>query len=174
MLVPDMLHQFELGAWKDFFTHLFRLLGAPRDPGSWRTAQNISLTKQFSKEPKSLNINTYKFHALGDVVKGIRLFGSTNSYTTQIGELEHRRVTARAQRTNRNDIACGLATLEYREAFLIAQAQQLENLERQPWPGSSTSFGLESKQVEKAPASVHHHIAYTGERVRFIDFLDEH
>jgi hypothetical protein len=34
--------------------------------------------------PKTLNLNTYKWHALGDVVPTIRLFGTTDLYSTQI------------------------------------------------------------------------------------------
>ena len=34
--------------------------------------------------PKTLNLNTYKWHAIGDVVPSIRLFGTTDSYSTQI------------------------------------------------------------------------------------------
>ena len=33
--------------------------------------------------PKSFNILTYKFHALGDYSSSIRMFGTTDSYTTQ-------------------------------------------------------------------------------------------
>jgi len=33
---------------------------------------------------KTFNINTYKFHALGDYVGTIRMFGTTDSYTTQV------------------------------------------------------------------------------------------
>lgn len=38
------------------------------------------------KVPKSkiLNLSTYKLHALGDYVRTIRLFGTTDSYSTQI------------------------------------------------------------------------------------------
>ena len=34
--------------------------------------------------PKMLNINTYKFHALGDYEKTIQMFGTTDLYTTQV------------------------------------------------------------------------------------------
>ena len=34
--------------------------------------------------PKVFNIDTYKFHALGDYGKTIRLFGATDSYSTQV------------------------------------------------------------------------------------------
>ncbi|KAF8549151.1 hypothetical protein OG21DRAFT_1500583 [Imleria badia] len=40
--------------------------------------------------PKAFNINTYKFHALDDYEKAIRMFGTTDSYTTQVGERAHR------------------------------------------------------------------------------------
>jgi len=33
---------------------------------------------------KKLNLNTYKFHALGDYVATICLFGTTDSYSTQL------------------------------------------------------------------------------------------
>jgi hypothetical protein len=37
-----------------------------------------------SSRRKKLNLNTYKFHALGDYVATIRLFGTTDSYSTQV------------------------------------------------------------------------------------------
>jgi hypothetical protein len=33
---------------------------------------------------KKFNLNTYKFHAMGDYVRSIHLFGTTDSLTTQI------------------------------------------------------------------------------------------
>lgn len=35
-----------------------------------------------SSKKKVLNLNTYKFHALADYVAAIRLFGTTDSYST--------------------------------------------------------------------------------------------
>lgn len=37
-----------------------------------------------SSKKKKLNLNTYKFHALGDYVATIRLFRTTDSYSTQL------------------------------------------------------------------------------------------
>jgi hypothetical protein len=34
--------------------------------------------------PKSLNLNTYKFHVLGDYSEMIKMFGTTDSYSTQV------------------------------------------------------------------------------------------
>jgi hypothetical protein len=35
------------------------------------------------KQPKQFNLNSYKFHALGDYCNTIRRFGTTDSYSTQ-------------------------------------------------------------------------------------------
>ena len=40
--------------------------------------------RMHSSKKKKLNLNTYKFHALGDYVATIRLFGTTDSYSTQV------------------------------------------------------------------------------------------
>src|SRR5258705_359905 len=40
-----------------------------------------------TRRPKTLNIFTYKFHALGDYVRTIRLFGGTDSFSTQLVRL---------------------------------------------------------------------------------------
>ena len=36
-----------------------------------------------TRQPKTLNLNTYKFHALGDYANTIRRFGTTDSYSTE-------------------------------------------------------------------------------------------
>ena len=40
-----------------------------------------------SSKKKTLNLNTYKFHALADYVATIRLFGTTDSYSTLLVSL---------------------------------------------------------------------------------------
>ncbi|KAJ3741036.1 hypothetical protein DFH05DRAFT_1528856 [Lentinula detonsa] len=45
---------------------------------------------QQGKRRKTLNLFTYKFHALGDYVSAISLFGPSDSFSTQLGELAHR------------------------------------------------------------------------------------
>ncbi|KAF5393789.1 hypothetical protein D9757_000388 [Collybiopsis confluens] len=52
--------------------------------------QTASRTPASSRRQKKLNLSTYKFHALGDYTKYIRLFGPTDVYSTQLGELAHR------------------------------------------------------------------------------------
>jgi len=53
---------------------------------SSNTAAGSSRTKALStsaRKPKQLNLKTYKYHALGDYVDTIQLFGTTDSYSTQ-------------------------------------------------------------------------------------------
>ncbi|KAG5634841.1 hypothetical protein H0H81_000543 [Sphagnurus paluster] len=40
--------------------------------------------KQLRRKKKTLNLNMYKWHALGDYPRTIRMFGTTDSYSTQV------------------------------------------------------------------------------------------
>ncbi|GAB1527141.1 hypothetical protein RhiTH_010316 [Rhizoctonia solani] len=50
-----------------------------------------------------LNLNTHKVHALGDYVEHIQEFGTTDSYSTQIPELAHRKVKLQYDWTNKQN-----------------------------------------------------------------------
>ncbi|KAJ3576110.1 hypothetical protein NP233_g670 [Leucocoprinus birnbaumii] len=72
-----------------------------------------------SKASRSFNMSTYKLHALGDYFQAIMMFGTTEGYSTQIGELEHRRVKRFYVRTNkRSTFAWQIAKHERRERLL--------------------------------------------------------
>lgn len=92
-------------------------------------------TKSRKKVP--FNLITYKLHALGDYVRTIRWFGTTDSYSTQSvsthvshlflnsynimdwqGEREHRRVKKFYARTNKNTAVRQMTRLERREQAL--------------------------------------------------------
>ena len=49
--------------------------------------------------PKSFNLLTYKFHALGDYVQTIRLFRTTDSYSTQIVSTIHTEISSSSSLT---------------------------------------------------------------------------
>ncbi|KIK26402.1 hypothetical protein PISMIDRAFT_274760 [Pisolithus microcarpus 441] len=70
------------------------------------------------RKQRSFNLATYKLHALGDYVHTIRLFGTTDNYSTQVGELEHRRVKRFYSRTNKIAFARGIAQHQHRERLL--------------------------------------------------------
>src|ERR1700743_3521191 len=55
----------------------FNTVELPRETGTRQGGE-------CSSKKKKLNLNTYKFHSLGDYVATIRLFGTTDSYSTQV------------------------------------------------------------------------------------------
>ncbi|KAK7447687.1 hypothetical protein VKT23_013943 [Stygiomarasmius scandens] len=77
------------------------------------------------KNQKLFNWSTYKFHALGDYVSTIASFGTTDSYTTQTGELEHRRVKMFYARTSKNKAIKQITRLEQRQHNLNAICNRL-------------------------------------------------
>ncbi|KAJ3551292.1 hypothetical protein NM688_g4788 [Phlebia brevispora] len=67
---------------------------------------------------KEFNLSTYKLHALGNYPATVRSFGTTDNYSTQTGELEHRRVKRFYGRTNRNTFVCQIAKQQRREELI--------------------------------------------------------
>ncbi|KAJ3530305.1 hypothetical protein NMY22_g8628 [Coprinellus aureogranulatus] len=78
------------------------------------------------RQPRTWNINTPKFHALGDVVAFIRRFGTTDSYSTQLSEHFHRVSKARYKKTNKKDIHHQLSRLQARQARLKRLKNQID------------------------------------------------
>ena len=54
-----------------------------RNAASAAAGQPLKEPRTSGKLSRSLNLNTYKFHALGDYPATIRRFGTTDSYSTQ-------------------------------------------------------------------------------------------
>ncbi|KAJ7149300.1 hypothetical protein C8R43DRAFT_1128654 [Mycena crocata] len=74
---------------------------------------------QMTPRTKEFSLWTYKLHSLGDYVRSILWFGTTDSYSTQPGELEHRRVKRFYARTNKNRAVRQISVLERRETSLL-------------------------------------------------------
>ncbi|KAG8951240.1 hypothetical protein FRC03_012586 [Tulasnella sp. 419] len=70
------------------------------------------------RHTRQFNLNTYKIHALGDYARTIGLLGTTDSYSTSIGELEHRQAKQSSQRINFICPEKDLAKLERRQHAL--------------------------------------------------------
>ncbi|KAF5318999.1 hypothetical protein D9611_012683 [Ephemerocybe angulata] len=79
-----------------------------------------------SRRPASLDMYTIKFHYLGDYVASIRHFGTTDSYTTEIGELCHRLPKQWYPRTDRREYEGQMAQIERRQARLARIRAELE------------------------------------------------
>ncbi|KAI0363871.1 hypothetical protein BV20DRAFT_957443 [Pilatotrama ljubarskyi] len=68
---------------------------------------------------KEFNLNTYKFHRLGDYTSSIRQTGTIEGTSTQTGELEHRRCKHFYVRTNKNaTFVSQIAKHQRRERFV--------------------------------------------------------
>ncbi|KAG2740831.1 hypothetical protein P692DRAFT_20689050, partial [Suillus brevipes Sb2] len=74
-------------------------------------SQSLPIPRQ-PRRKKSFNFRTYKFHALGDYVASIRHFGTTDSYSTEPGELEHRTPKGWYRRTDRRAFVRQLTQIE--------------------------------------------------------------
>ena len=63
----------------------FEIVELPKEKGKRQRSGKGKKTS--GKKAKSLNLFTYKWHALGDYVRTIRLFGGTDNYSTQVVRL---------------------------------------------------------------------------------------
>lgn len=124
--------------------------------GSEAAPQSGTGTKTRKKVP--FNLIMYKLHALGDYVRTIRCFGTTDSYSTQSvstttcvhtsqsnscnmtmyqGEREHRRVKKFYARTNKNTAVRQMTCLERREqALRQAHRKKSKQAHRAGIPGT--------------------------------------
>ena len=69
----------------------FATFELPREAGvrqrrqkSGKGKEKAAATSSSGRKPKNLNLFTYKWHALGDYVRAIRLFGGTDGFSTQV------------------------------------------------------------------------------------------
>ncbi|KAF7971982.1 hypothetical protein HWV62_19325 [Athelia sp. TMB] len=201
LLVVDLMHEFELGMWKNLLTHLIRILHAegeqkvqefneryPADVldnittafgqhmrrfaedtcsafdtfetdkehgarvraetarhkkrGQNATGQGASMPAGTSgKRRKGYNLMTSKLHALGDYVQQIKLFGTTDSFTTQIGELQHRLIKAWNERSSKNNTVPQITSMDARERVHREMDESLASLQNTDKADPSTFSG---------------------------------
>ncbi|KAF6752551.1 hypothetical protein DFP72DRAFT_1011401 [Ephemerocybe angulata] len=74
---------------------------------------------------KTLNLETYKYHSLGDVAPTIRMFGTTDSYSTQIPERFHRYPKMHYKRTSKKSVNKQLSRIQMRQARIRTLRKQV-------------------------------------------------
>ncbi|KAJ3558432.1 hypothetical protein NM688_g934 [Phlebia brevispora] len=84
-----------------------------------------SVESSSARKPRSFNMSTIKMHLLGYYAIYIPLYGTTDGYSTKIGEHEHRRVKARRMRTNLRNSESQMADIDLRERRLHRMAAEL-------------------------------------------------
>ena len=55
----------------------------PREAQAHKQQHHTVSTETPARKAKTLNLRLYKFHALGDYTTSIRMYGTTDSYSTQ-------------------------------------------------------------------------------------------
>ena len=77
--------------FRDATQSTFVTFELPREAGvrqrrqkSGKGKEKAAATSSSGRKPKNLNLFTYKWHALGDYVRAIRLFGGTDGFSTQV------------------------------------------------------------------------------------------
>ncbi|THG95202.1 hypothetical protein EW026_g6403 [Hermanssonia centrifuga] len=80
------------------------------------------------KKQKKLNLQTFKWHDMGHVVSMIRKCGTTDGYSTQVGECEHKRVKKMYARTNKREHEGQIATKGHREGLLVKIKEKEKDL----------------------------------------------
>ena len=77
--------------FRDTTHSAFTTFELPKEAGARQRRQKSGKGKEKAgtgstsgRKPRSLNLFTYKWHALGDYVRAIRLFGGTDGFSTQL------------------------------------------------------------------------------------------
>ncbi|KJA13356.1 hypothetical protein HYPSUDRAFT_115550, partial [Hypholoma sublateritium FD-334 SS-4] len=91
-----------------------------------KTASTYPKKEIKGRLPKTLNLNTYKDHSLGDYVDSIRRNGTVDSYSTESMELEHRSPKSRYLRTSRKHFEKQLGCIERCQARIRRIRQKLD------------------------------------------------
>ncbi|KAJ7116991.1 hypothetical protein C8R44DRAFT_627458, partial [Mycena epipterygia] len=119
------------------------------------------------KRAVAFSLNTYKHHAMGYYVPTIRRFGTTDSYSTQIGELQHRVVKRWNGRSNKNNAIPQIIKMDVRESAHERMQQELSRLAPEP-------LRKPSQPIEPVLLEDHHRIAKDeSNRYYFNEWLSE-
>ncbi|KAJ7737919.1 hypothetical protein DFH07DRAFT_752764, partial [Mycena maculata] len=120
------------------------------------------------KRPVSFSLNTYKHHAMGDYVPTIRRVGTTDSYSTQIGELQHRVVKRWNGRSNKNNPIPQIIKMDVREAAHERMQQEISHLV----PDTAQAPASAPAPI---PIEDHHRIAKDeSNKIYLRDWLSDH
>ncbi|PPR06562.1 hypothetical protein CVT24_001550 [Panaeolus cyanescens] len=139
-------------------------------------------TKRDSQKVRRFNLHTFKIHALGHHVHYIKLMDTTDNYSKQITEVEHKRVKRHAKRASKSSalLASGISKQQWRERVLyqVVQSQKYAVLKSraQNIKGKSTvdprlAF-LAPKQLPRTDPSIHHDMSHEENRNNRINLLD--
>ncbi|KAI0668987.1 hypothetical protein C8Q78DRAFT_933009, partial [Trametes maxima] len=123
------------------------------------SARTVAGEPAVGRRPRGLNLKIIKLHFLGYYAQCVRKMGTTDSYTTQTGEHEHRRVKARWERTNGVQGGSQVVNIDARESRMHSMAYELSDLGLEV-PGITRQCENDSSPL-LIPPEQHHHIGVT-------------
>ncbi|KAF7341461.1 GLOBIN domain-containing protein [Mycena venus] len=104
---------------------------------------------KLSKERKTWNICTYKWHSLGDYTDAIVHVGTHDSYSTLTGELAHRHVKKFYAKTNKRNFVFQIGAHEHRRRLALQVKKSMDAA------GTSKDAATEPAPHIEAPANQH-------------------
>ncbi|KAJ3526631.1 hypothetical protein NMY22_g10092 [Coprinellus aureogranulatus] len=120
------------------------------------TASGSEASTKRKAKLRKLNLNTFKFHNLGHYIMAILQFGTTDNYSTQTGEQEHRRVKQFYVHTNKMRAFSRQIARHYRRQRLlaaIAVRYEIANLMNPIPPPKKTKGGGKARNLARVPNS---------------------
>ncbi|KAF8835227.1 hypothetical protein BDN67DRAFT_1015721 [Paxillus ammoniavirescens] len=144
----------QLRKFQEYTCSKFKTTELPAEAAAWRRRSEGRMQSETQAASnagvrlKYFNLLTYKLHALRDYVNMIRTFGTTDSYTTQVGELAHQLIKTFYQSTNKQEPAKQLARQERRHTRVRRQLDRV-----------NTAVGLKQKSSENMPPVAHHNLS---------------
>ncbi|KAI5896073.1 uncharacterized protein SCHCODRAFT_02492911 [Schizophyllum commune H4-8] len=140
-----------------------------KSKGKQKATTDVPNSATLDKGPqyKEFNMNTFKYHSMPYYVPDIRRLGTTDNYSTQTGEMEHRRVKRFASRTSKKDYASGISKHVQREGLIQRLRSSLTSVFTRQRDGKR----LDSDPLPRSSPTVHHDMA-TSQRnwVNIYDF----
>ncbi|KAG1808227.1 uncharacterized protein BJ212DRAFT_1485167 [Suillus subaureus] len=156
----------QLRKFQQFTCLAFQTVELPHEVAAHQRRHEANLkstnggTRSLGAHPRTFNLSTYKLHALGDYVGSIRLFGTTDSYMTQIGELSHCLIKMLYQNTNKQDVSKQLAKQERRCTRIHRQRQ--------------STAPLQDIHTSDLLIEAHHFMSNTSNFLNLAHYLSEH
>ncbi|SJL13006.1 uncharacterized protein ARMOST_16442 [Armillaria ostoyae] len=149
-----------------------------------KAAQTNPTSNDTRKTAKAFNLQMYKLHSLGDYVRTITMFGTTDSYSTQIGEQEHHRVKLFYARTNKRNHVKQIAILERRQHRLrhihtrhamtkkaTRKGPDLRPHEKDPLPKGNPEDRYQMSASRRYPLDLHTWLAENHGDPAIVDFI---
>ncbi|KAI0760923.1 hypothetical protein BD413DRAFT_666261 [Trametes elegans] len=112
--------------------------------------------KSLTRKRKNFSMTTYKYHTMWDYAASIREVATTDNFTSQTGECEHRKVKSYYPRTNKNDHVGQIAMHVQREGQLREidhRVKHSSQAARSPLGGAGRNAGAPLHGSSRSPRS---------------------